>query len=222
MFLFFIFMNRCGLGGCSGHSSRKKSRCSRCFQSPVHITRHLSYAFFSKHLYQGASIWPAGARRRTREWMPLGGALGSGGWSRGVNILAKGMDIALFQALLFACALDLVACFQPGWLFSVKILVPLNTNWVCYARQKYGSVFSNLTGDTSEPQGQYSGYSLLISPPVSRQSQLHQWMGAVARKGTHPSLECPSDGPGAESSVLEKKSWVRILRRCCLRFTWRL
>lgn len=44
----------------------------------------------------------------------------------------------------------------PWWLFSVKILVLLNTNWVCYARQKYDNqCLLDLTGDASEPQGQY-------------------------------------------------------------------
>lgn len=52
MFLFFIFRNRCGLGGCSGHSSRKKADVADAFKAPC------SYPHGIGLEYSSASVSP--------------------------------------------------------------------------------------------------------------------------------------------------------------------
>lgn len=50
-FPFRVFVNRCGLGGCSGHSSRKKKAdVADAFQGLLICPWRLPWASFNKHL----------------------------------------------------------------------------------------------------------------------------------------------------------------------------
>lgn len=73
------------------------------------------------------------------------------------------------------------------------------------------SVCSDLTRDTSAPQGQSSRRFLLISLPVSRQFQLHRWMKVAAGKGTHPPSKHPGDSPRVEGLVQGRRAECEFL-----------
>lgn len=203
MFLFFIFMNRCGLGGCSGHSSRKKADVADAFKALL-----LSVAFVLSILQQASP--PGGLHLAS--WGQKKGqginAPGSSPWPWLMELENKCLGRMYGHSSLSSSVLCL--CPWPWllswWLFSVKILVPLNTNWVCYARQKYDNQcllqFNRRCFWASRSVFQGFGFSSLLLFLCSP-SFMSGWGLLPGKELMHP-WSIAVDGPGAESSVLER------------------
>lgn len=219
MFLFFIFMNRCGLGGCSGHSSRKKADVAAGFKA---LLRARGIRF--EHSTESIS---------TR-----GPPIGQPGLKKGQGITARGSNLWPWLMLLGNIYLGQICghtslsssvpclCSWPWllspWLFSVKMFIQFNKiGFVILSWNMTISVCSSLTRDTSVPQRQcfrvFASHlsSCFSAVPASSLSE------GCFQERTLSICATSWWWPRSGELCARKKSWMRILHHSCLRCTWR-